>query len=83
MRRVSCSSIYTKQGRACKTPGLAYLPNASYSIYIERFYKGADGNSGLGLAISKDVIEKLGGCIKEENISDGTGARFIITVPVA
>ncbi|MCL2425750.1 MAG: HAMP domain-containing histidine kinase [Oscillospiraceae bacterium] len=49
---------------------------------FERFYKGKKGNSGLGLAISKDVIEKLGGNIRAENLTNGSGARFIITVPI-
>ncbi|MCL1877625.1 MAG: HAMP domain-containing histidine kinase [Defluviitaleaceae bacterium] len=44
---------------------------------FERFYKGAKGNSGLGLAICKDIIEKLGGSIRAENIAEG-GARFVI-----
>ncbi|MCL2203284.1 MAG: HAMP domain-containing histidine kinase [Defluviitaleaceae bacterium] len=55
---------------------------------FERFYKGANGNSGLGLAICKDVIKKVDGSIMAENIYDDissvapTGARFIITAPI-
>jgi len=53
---------------------------------FERFYKGANGNLGLGLAICKDIIEKLGGNIKAENITDFSdntkGAVFVITIPV-
>jgi len=48
---------------------------------FERFYKGANGNSGLGLAICKDIAEKLGGDIKAENVAPPlTGARFSIFV---
>jgi signal transduction histidine kinase len=61
---------------------------------FERFYKGANGNSGLGLAICKDLIEKHGGSVKAENIYEGAdgfvdpsdalpkGARFIVTMPM-
>ncbi|AOT70674.1 sensor histidine kinase [Geosporobacter ferrireducens] len=51
------------------------LPNL-----FERFYKGKKGNFGLGLAISKNVIEKHNGKISAQN-SD-SGALFIIELPL-
>jgi len=51
------------------------LPNI-----FERFYKGVKGNFGLGLAISKNVIEKHNGRIKACNT--GTGAMFAVELPV-
>ena len=45
---------------------------------FERFYKGVGGNSGLGLAICKDIIEKLGGTIVAYN--NENGAVFEITL---
>lgn len=50
------------------------LPNI-----FERFYKGKKGNFGLGLAISKNVIEKHNGSIIAENSS--SGALFTIELP--
>ena len=47
---------------------------------FERFYKGKDGNHGIGLYIVKSIIEQHGGFIKAENIS-GNGVAFIITIP--
>lgn len=47
------------------------LPNI-----FERFYMGKKGNFGLGLAISKNVIQKHGGKITAKNSE--TGAMFII-----
>jgi signal transduction histidine kinase len=46
---------------------------------FDRFYKGEEGNSGLGLAISKDLLSSLQGSIKAENISpSGQGVLFTI-----
>lgn len=57
-------------------PGLESndLPNV-----FERFYKGQKGNYGLGLAISKNVIEKHNGRISAKNLEAG-GALFIIEI---
>lgn len=51
------------------------LPNI-----FERFFKGKKGNFGLGLAISKNVVEKHNGKITAENTA--TGALFKIVLPV-
>jgi signal transduction histidine kinase len=48
---------------------------------FERFYKGEDGNHGIGLSIVKSIAEQHGGAVNAENIKDG-GAAFTITVPV-
>lgn len=53
----------------------AELPNI-----FERFYKGKKGNFGLGLAITKNVIEKHNGKITAMNTD--TGAKFVITLPI-
>lgn len=46
---------------------------------FERFFKGKGGNYGLGLAITKSIIDKHNGSIVAENGIKG-GARFIITL---
>jgi len=46
---------------------------------FKRFYKGENGNHGLGLAISHDIITNLGGRITAENTR--YGAVFVITIP--
>lgn len=50
------------------------LPNI-----FDRFYKGKKGNYGLGLSISKNIIEKLNGKISAGNLE--SGAFFIIELP--
>ncbi len=47
---------------------------------FERFYKGEGGNFGIGLSITKDIIERHGGQIRAENNST-KGAKFTITLP--
>lgn len=56
---------------------------------FERFYTdradtdGFGQNSGLGLSISRQIIEAHGGTIKAENRSGAdTGARFIVALPL-
>ena len=52
------------------------LPNI-----FERFYKGKKGNFGLGLSISKNVIERHNGKITAENSK--SGAVFTIVLPLS
>ncbi|MDO4792904.1 MAG: HAMP domain-containing sensor histidine kinase [Filifactor alocis] len=57
-------------------PGIA--PTDLPHIF-ERFYKGEKGNFGIGLAITKDIIEKHGGTITAESSEQGT--TFTIIFP--
>lgn len=49
---------------------------------FERFYKGKKGNTGLGLAITRVIIEKHNGTIEALNGKTG-GAEFNITLPIS
>ncbi|EET89240.1 histidine kinase [Clostridium carboxidivorans P7] len=59
--------------------GVGFQKNDLPNIF-ERFYKGKKGNFGLGLPISKNIIEKHNGKIIAKN-SD-SGALFIIELPL-
>ncbi len=48
---------------------------------FERFYKGSKGDTGLGMAITKVIIEKHRGTISALNSAEG-GAQFIIRIPL-
>jgi len=71
------------------------IPEEALSKIFKRFYSQRPeehfgNNSGLGLAISKQIIEAHGGVIWAENIrpteadigSDPLGARFVVGLPV-
>ena len=68
------------------------IPDANLEHIFDRFYserpKGESfgQHSGLGLSISRQIVEALGGQISVENRRDGAGqvlgARFILRLPV-
>lgn len=47
---------------------------------FERFYKGAGGNTGIGLSIVKSIVKQHKGSVVAKNIETG-GARFVIILP--
>lgn len=59
--------------------GPGFLPNELSNVF-ERFFKGKKGNFGLGLAISKNIIERSNGKITAENSE--AGALFTIQLPI-
>ncbi len=71
------------------------IPNEALSKVFQRFYSERPeqqfgNNSGLGLAISKQIVEAHGGVIWAENIrpteadmtSEPLGARFVVGLPI-
>ncbi|HEX9318910.1 MAG TPA: HAMP domain-containing sensor histidine kinase, partial [Nitrososphaeraceae archaeon] len=46
-----------------------------------KFVTKSDKGTGLGLYISKSIIESHGGRIWAENNADGSGATFMFTIP--
>jgi signal transduction histidine kinase len=61
-----------------------HLPNV-----FERFYRAdsardrASGGSGIGLAITKALVEAHGGTVRAESDGRGKGARFTVSLPVS
>lgn len=60
--------------------GEGFEPDEVQDIF-ERFYKGKKGNTGLGLPITKAIVEKHGGSIVARN-GENTGAEFIVKLPL-
>lgn len=57
------------------------MDETELSQVFERFYKGKKGNTGLGMTITKAIVEKHGGTIEAKNRPEG-GAEFSLTLPV-
>ncbi|QUI22002.1 HAMP domain-containing histidine kinase [Vallitalea pronyensis] len=69
----TCQIIIDDDGEGFSDEDLAHL--------FERFYKGSNGSTGLGMTITQSIIHKLGGDIQVANNQKG-GARFIVTLHV-
>jgi len=52
-------------------------------FYTDRPEASFGKNSGLGLSISRQIIEAYRGTITAENLENGQGARFIVRIPIA
>lgn len=59
------------------------LETQSLPLVFDRFYKGANGQFGLGLSIARSAVIALGGTITAENRTDRSGALFTIRLPLA
>jgi two-component system, OmpR family, sensor histidine kinase ChvG len=64
------------------------LPPHALERVFERFYtdrpdQGFGQNSGLGLSISRQIVEAHRGTITAANRPEGSGARFTVRLPLA
>ena len=58
------------------------IPAPSLGQVFEPFFSTKPHGMGMGLAVSKTIVEAHNGRIWAENVAGG-GARFCLTVPVA
>jgi signal transduction histidine kinase len=65
----------------------SFIPAEALPRIFDRFYQvdsqraRADGNTGLGLAITKEIVEAHGGEVTATS-SRETGTEFVIALPV-
>jgi two-component system sensor histidine kinase ChvG len=65
------------------------IPPENVESIFQRFYTerpaehGFGKNSGLGLSIARQIVAGLGGRIWAENREGGSGARFVVELPLA
>jgi two-component system sensor histidine kinase ChvG len=67
-------------------PGIApeNLDKVFNRFFTERPAEHGFGrNSGLGLAIARQIVESHGGRVWAENRADAAGARFVVELPLA
>jgi len=58
------------------------IDDATLPHIFERFYKGRGGNTGVGLAIVRSIVEQHGGTIRAENTTtESSGAVFTLALP--
>src|SRR5215467_2429634 len=50
---------------------------------FSKFVTNSPGGTGIGLFVSKSIVEAHGGRIWAENNADGKGARFTFSLPIA
>ena len=53
------------------------ISEESLKHLFERFYTGQNGNTGIGMSLTKEIVEQHGWKIKAENTQ--AGAQFVIT----
>ncbi len=69
----------TDEGRGVPEEQLPHL----FRKFSQARYDGQGGDTGLGLAICKGIVEAHGGRIWAESEGAGLGARFTFTIPTA
>jgi two-component system, OmpR family, sensor histidine kinase VicK len=65
-----------------KDTGVGIDPEILPRLFSKFTTKSNEGGTGLGLFISKSIIEALGGRIWGENNTDGKGATFTFSLPL-
>ncbi|MFL6316584.1 MAG: ATP-binding protein [Nitrososphaeraceae archaeon] len=65
-----------------KDTGQGINPEILPKLFTKFATKSETGGTGLGLFISKSIVEAHGGKIRAENNSDGKGATFAFSLPI-
>ena len=73
-RRLTVKISFTDTG-----PG---IPAQDIPHVFNPFYTTKPSGTGLGLALSWSIIERHGGVIRVDNVTDDGGARFDVILPL-
>jgi signal transduction histidine kinase len=76
------SPSYSEAVVSISDSGQGIDPEVMYKLF-EKFVSKSEKGTGLGLFISKSIVEAHGGKIWGENNKDGNGATFTFTLPLA
>jgi signal transduction histidine kinase len=58
------------------------IPSDHIAHIFDPFFSTKPSGTGLGLSTSLSIVQGHGGDIRVENLSDGQGVRFTITLPI-
>lgn len=78
---IRVSAVKGEVGLSVSDDGCGF-PEELLPMLFHRFVKGKDGESGLGLAISRAIVEGCGGAISADNRPEG-GAVISMLLPAA
>lgn len=88
--RVTLSAARVRDGVAMTVADTGEGIEAEHLPHIfERFYRADtardrhSGGSGIGLAITKAIVEAHGGSVRAQSAGRGRGSRFVVTLPVS
>jgi signal transduction histidine kinase len=59
------------------------IPKENLESIFEPFFTTKPGGTGLGLPISHQIIQDMGGSLTAENLHEPDRVRFTITLPVS
>ncbi|KHD44018.1 sensor histidine kinase [Streptococcus hongkongensis] len=76
---ITCNQVADTIQIRLANDGQTISPDEKEHLF-ERFYKGKNGNHGIGLAMTKDIISYHGGQITVQ--SNETETAFIISLPI-
>jgi signal transduction histidine kinase len=76
------SPCYSEAIVSISDSGQGIDPEVMHKLF-EKFTSKSESGTGLGLFISKSIVEAHGGKIWGENNKDGNGATFTFTLPLA
>jgi signal transduction histidine kinase len=79
---IKAEKKYNEANVSIKDSGSGINPEIKPKLF-SKFVTNSPGGTGIGLFISKSIVEAHGGRIWAENNADGKGATFTFSLPIA